>query len=144
MRERREDELGAREWRVIVRDETHVGAAQPRLLAAPLVRGRESELQSGVPRYERAELAACVAACAEYSNRDSMHDECILLQHPDVNRHAFPKPAHQTRVLHVLPLGDVAWYRLDDLTEEVGWISGSGMRPFWSSWALSPWGARRS
>ena len=46
------------------------------------------QMQPRVPSDESAELATRVTARAQYSNRDSMHDECILLQHPDVNRDA--------------------------------------------------------
>ena len=88
MRQRREHELGVRKWCVVVREEVHVHTAETRLFATALVRGRERKLQPRVPSDESAELATRVTARAQYSNRDSMHDECILLQHPDVNRDA--------------------------------------------------------
>lgn len=35
---------------------------------------------------DRAELATRIPACAKHANRDSMHDECILLHSANVNR----------------------------------------------------------
>jgi hypothetical protein len=92
MRKRREHELGVRERRVVVSDEPHVPAPEACLFTATFVGRCERELEPRVPSDESAEFATRVAARAEYSNRDSMHDECILLQHADVNRDAAVSP----------------------------------------------------
>ena len=126
-----------------MRDEAHVGAAEPRLLAAPLVRGREREPHPRVARDERAQLASGVATGAKDSNRDSMHDECILLHQGDVNRY-WRRSGRIERGAPVLPLGYAPCYRLVDRTEEVGWINGNVTRQF-SSWSVARrWGARKS
>jgi transcriptional regulator of arginine metabolism len=113
VRKGREYELGARERCVIVRDEAHVRAAEARQLATPLVRGREREPHPRVARDERAELASGVAAGTQDANRDSMHNECILLHSMDVN-YAGRRSARSERRAHVLPLGHAPCYRLVD------------------------------
>ena len=110
---RREHELGVRQRRVIVRDKADVGAAEPRQLAASLVRGCEREPHPRVSRNERAQLASGVAAPTEDSNRDSMHDECILLHQRDVNCGG-PGSVRPERCSRVLPLDPAPCYRLVD------------------------------
>jgi len=69
-----------------MRDEAYFRASQARALAATFVCRRKRELHGWMARDEGAQLAAGVPACAKDSNRDSMHDECILLHQPEVNR----------------------------------------------------------
>ena len=96
MRKSRKYELGTRERRIVVPDEAHVLAPKARLFAAALVRGRECKSHPRVARDQRTQLAPGVAAGTEDSNRDSMHDECILLRVDDVNAHTL-LPAHRLR-----------------------------------------------
>jgi hypothetical protein len=84
--QRREHELGVCEQCVVVRHEAHIDATQPGTLATALVRRSEREFERRVTRNDRAELAPGVSARSEYSNRNSMHKECILLQRGEVNR----------------------------------------------------------
>ena len=69
-----------------------------------------------MPGDDGAQLAACVAACAEYSNRDSMHDECILLHQRDVNCGG-PGDVRPERCSRVLPFDAAPCYRLVDDTD---------------------------
>lgn len=91
-------------------DESDVRASEARALAAPLVCGREREIESRMTSDEGAQLAASIAARAEDSNRDSMHAECILLHPLDVNHYAIPQIV-LTALPYVLPLGAFGWYR---------------------------------
>ena len=83
-----------------MRDELYVHAAEARALAASFVGGRERELEPRVSGDEGAQLTAGVPTCAKDSNRDSMHDECILLHQADVNRSALGS-SHAWFVLNV-------------------------------------------
>jgi hypothetical protein len=74
MRERRKDECRLVERRVVVRDELNVCPAQSRPFTATLVRRRKYQLETGMPRDDRAELPPGIAARSEDAYRDSMHD----------------------------------------------------------------------
>jgi hypothetical protein len=74
VRERREHQLCAGEWCVVVRDEPNVEPTEPRAFPAPLIRSGESELQVRVTRDDAAQLATRIAARTEYPYRNSMHD----------------------------------------------------------------------
>ena len=84
-------EAGSREFfagqrRIVVRYEAHLGSSEARALAAALIGSCEGKLHVRVTGDDRAELATGVTTGTQDTNRDSMHEECILLQSPDVNR----------------------------------------------------------
>jgi hypothetical protein len=109
VRKRRKHQLRASERRVVVRDEAHFSPAETCALAAALIRSREHELETRVASDDATQLAPGVSTRTEYSNRNSMHDECILLHSPDVNRVGMQRRHRETVACHVLPLRRLAW-----------------------------------
>ncbi len=77
MRKRREDQRSFGDRRLLGVDQCDLPAGDRHALTAPLSRGGETELETGVSTDERAELPAGIPAGPEYSDWEFMHKECI-------------------------------------------------------------------
>ena len=88
MWKRAEYKCGITQRRVLGREESDFAVPDTHALTALAVSSRKPQLELRMTFEQLAEFTAGIAACAQDTDRNFMHTECITLQSGSVNRGA--------------------------------------------------------